>query len=197
MKVRTKLYHICIILTLLFISGIFLLCPSGSNAATEKKSLIFAGNDKFAPYSFFLNDTPAGYSVDLVRVLSSATNKDITIKLMSWEKCISGLREGTVDGLIGIPVYKKREMYIDYSAPVASIDHAIFVKATNHYVNSIESLGGTVVAVNKESLILNELLKDRRIKVLKTNSVPEALSRLKNREVSAVIAEKDVALYYI
>jgi len=182
----------------------------------RKKTVVFAGNAKFAPYSYFPEQTlsaldarqelvtvtvveeePTGYSIDLVKILSATINKDITIKLMPWEKCLSELRAGHINGLIGAPVYKERERYMDYSEPVAEIDFAIFVETTNRYVNSVKSLRGTVVGVCKSCLIINELQKDERIKLLETESVFEALSKLKNKEVTAVIAEKDVALFYI
>ena|GEM_PF-838241 len=182
----------------------------------RKKFLIFAGSDKFAPYSFFPEQTlstlnnqqkpvtvtvtdekPAGYSVDLVKILSATINKDITITLMPWKKCLSELKAGRIDGLIGAPVYKEREEYMDYSKPVAKIDFAIFVETANRYVNSVKSLRGTVVGVHKECLIIDELQKDKRIKLLETGSVLEALYKLKNKEVTAVIAEKDVTLFYI
>ncbi|MFC1549018.1 ATP-binding protein, partial [Candidatus Omnitrophota bacterium] len=90
-----------------------------------------------------------------------------------------------------------REAYMDYTVSVAEIEFAIFVEATNHYVNSIKSLEGTVVAVHKESLVIGDLKKYERIKLVKTGSTQEALDMLKNREVTAVIAEKNVAFYYI
>jgi signal transduction histidine kinase len=182
----------------------------------RKKTLVFAGNDKFAPYSYFpeqalsasnaqqkpvtitvIEEEPAGYSVDLIKILSATINKDISIKLMPWQKCLSELKAGNADGLIGIPVYKKREKYVDYSEPVAEVDFAIFVETSNRYVNSLKSLRGTVVGVHKDSLIIDELQKDKRIKLLETETIPDALHKLKNKEVTAVIAEKGVALFYI
>lgn len=162
-----------------------------------KGAFIFAGNNAFAPYSHILNGKPTGYSVDLVKILSATCNKNIEIRLMPWEKCISELKKGYIDGLIGAPIYKDRETYMNYSLPVTEIDFAIFVETTNRYVNSLKSLEGTVVAVHKESLLIDELEKHKRIQLLETGSVQEALEKLKNREVTAVIAEKNVALYYI
>jgi signal transduction histidine kinase len=164
---------------------------------SAKKPLVFGGNDKFAPYSFSADNYPTGYSVDLVKILSATINKNITIKLMPWHQCISELRNGKIDGLIGAPIFEGREAYMDYSTPVTEIEFAIFVEASNHYVNSLKSLEGTVVALHKESLVAGTLKKYPRIKLSETGSVEEALQKLNNREVTAVIAEKNVALYYI
>ncbi len=186
-------------LLFLLLLGVFLVLTFfiGEDTRAEIKPLVFAGNHKFAPYSYSSGGQPSGYSVDLIKILSAAIHRDISIKLTSWENCILALKRGEVDGLIGIPIYEKREEYIDYSKPIAEIDFAIFVEADNTYINSIRSLEGTVVGVPKESLIVSFLEQYKRVKLLETESVLEALIRLKNREVSAVIAEKNVALYYI
>lgn len=164
----------------------------------QEKPLVFAGDSNFAPYSYFSDDNkPTGYAVDLIKILSATINKDITIKLMDWEKCLLELEAGNIDGLIGAPVYKEREGFLTYSNPVAEIDFAIFVESSNKYVNSVKSLEGTIVGACKGCIVINEIQKNERIQLVETSSVLEALYKLKNREITAVIAQKDVALYYI
>ncbi|MGB2879723.1 MAG: transporter substrate-binding domain-containing protein, partial [Candidatus Omnitrophota bacterium] len=159
--------------------------------------LVFAGHEELPPFSFYLNGAPAGFSVDLTRVLSVTIGREINIKLMPWDKCISELRSGKIDGIIGIPVYKQREEYMDYSLPVAEVEYAIFVEKTNTYVTSLKSLEGTLVAVHKESLAVDTVSANKNITMVQTETFMEALDKLQNREVTAVIAEKDVILYYI
>jgi signal transduction histidine kinase len=164
-------------------------------------TLLFLGDRDFAPYSYYENDIPAGFSVDLMKVLSSTvysfSSKNIKIQLLPWEECLEKMRKGEADGLIGIPLYENRRDYLNYTLPVAEIDFAIFINTDNTYVNSLRSLEGTVVAVHKECPILGELAADDKIRVLTTDTILDALKSLKNREVTAVIAEKNVALYYI
>ncbi|MBD3426757.1 MAG: transporter substrate-binding domain-containing protein [Candidatus Omnitrophica bacterium] len=163
----------------------------------QRKVLIFAGNDKFAPYSFYSNGEVTGYAVDLTKILAATMDRSIDIRLMPWHKCIQQLKAGKIDGIIGVPVSEERERFMEFSTPVTEIEFAIFVEAANHYVNSLKSLEGTVVAVHKESLIIDTLSRFPRIRLVETDSVQEALEKLNNREVTAVIAEKNVALYYI
>ncbi|MFH1664844.1 MAG: transporter substrate-binding domain-containing protein [Candidatus Omnitrophota bacterium] len=180
--------------------------PSGGSAVPESardksRQLVFAGDAEYFPYSYMYNGSPAGYSVDLMKILSltvySFISKDVTIRLLPWDQCLSELRAGTVDGIIGFPAYGKREPGIAYTRPVAEIDFAIFVKTGNSYVSSLQSLEGTVVGVYEKSPIIDELSQDHRIKLLKTPTVLEALRKLKNNEVTAVIAQKAMAVHYI
>lgn len=186
---------------LLVILGVFLTVAAGSafseGSADQKSPLVFAGNDNFAPYSFYSDKEQAGFNVDFMQILSASMNRDITIKLMPWEQCIAELKAGKVQGLIGAPVNSEWDKFMDFSEPVAEMEFAIFVDAGNSYVNSVKTLEGTVVAINKGSTIINKLKKDHRLTFLETDSVEQALQKLKNREAVAVIAEKNVALYYI
>lgn len=206
--------HLCFLIFLVIILSFTALVRA--EPASGKRIYIFSGNDKFAPYSYFptkalstvnssqelvtvnvASDEPAGYCVDLAKVLSATINKDIDIYLIPRESCLGSIKNGMVDGIIGTPVYKERASYMDFSDPIAEIEFAIFVESSNKYVNSLDSLRGTVVGVHKGSLIAEELDTKAGIQLLETGSVEEALFKLKNREVTAVIAEKNVALFYI
>ena len=165
--------------------------------SAKEKPLIFVGNENLAPYSFVSENRPAGFAVDLSKVLSATIHRDIEIRLMPWEKCISEIKSEAADGIIYAPVLAGLNAYMNFSHPVSTVDFAILVEADNSYVNSLESLEGTVVAIYKKSLILKDLRENARIKRVTTNSVTEALQKLQNREVTAVVADKNMALYYI
>ena len=166
-------------------------------AEDDKSPLVFAGSDNFAPYSFYSDNEQVGFSVDLMQILSASMDRNVTIKLMSWDQCLAEIKSGKVQGLIGAPVNNEWDKFMDFSEPVSEMEFAIFVEAGNSYVNSLKSLEGTVVAVHRGSIINSKLKKDHRLTLLDTETVLDGLRKLKNREVTAVIAEKNVALYYI
>ncbi|MFH1798718.1 MAG: transporter substrate-binding domain-containing protein [Candidatus Omnitrophota bacterium] len=163
----------------------------------EEESLVFAGSNDFAPYSYTSNGVPAGYAVDLIKILSAAMNRNISIKTLPLEECVSGLEKGTIDGLIGIPYTREYEAFANYSIPSAELDFTLFVETSNQTVTSIKSLEGTVVALRNKCPLYNQLEKNERIKVLKADSIGDALLKLKNREITAVITEKTAGLWYI
>ncbi|MBU1894785.1 MAG: transporter substrate-binding domain-containing protein, partial [Candidatus Omnitrophica bacterium] len=189
----------------LFIAACVLSTTNKINAAPEEsiseveieESLLFLGTDSFAPYSFLDKNIPTGYAVDLTKVLSATLDKKIKIELKPWKECLSDLKVGKADGLIGAPVSEEFPKFITYSIPVAKLDFAIFVETSNKYVNSLKSLEGTVVGVSEHSPIIDTLKKNGRLKLVITPSTLDAFKKIKQREVTAVIAEKEVALYCI
>lgn len=189
--------NICFAILALSLLLIPCLAPAADTSRQETK-LIFAGSDDFAPYSFYSeNNEASGFSVDLTKILSASMNRNITIKLMPWEQCIADIKAGKVQGLIGSPVNAEWNKFMNFSEPVAEIDYAIFVEASNSYVNSLKSLEGTVVAVHKGSVVISDLKRQRRLTLIETDSIKDGFLKLLNHEVTAVIAEKNVALYYI
>lgn len=161
------------------------------------KPLVFAGNRNFPPYSFSSGENASGFCVDLVKILSATINKNISIELMDSEKCVKELLDGKVDGIIGIPKENDPDLNIAYSSPISKIEFAIFVDANNTYVSSLKSLEGKVVAMVKGCMAAPLISSDDRIQVILTETLTEALEKLGNREVTAVLAEKNVALYHI
>ena len=154
------------------------------------------------PYSYYNKDNlPTGFAIDLMRDLSSTvysfSSKNIQINLMPWEECLTAVKDGTVDGLISIPLHKKHLSFVNYTQPISTVEFAIFVNSDNTYVHSLNSLEGTIVGVQKECPVLFELAKNEKIQVIETENLFNALEKLKNREVTAVIADKNIALYYI
>ncbi|MDD4956917.1 MAG: transporter substrate-binding domain-containing protein [Candidatus Omnitrophica bacterium] len=185
--------------------GVFLVClysfgespPGVSEENPVKRRLIFGGDSSLAPYSFLQNDKPSGYNVDLMRMIGAKTGRHVQIRLMAWDKCLESLRTGTIDGLIGAPISENNLEHMDFTEPVSEFDYVIFVDADNRYVHSIDSLEGTVVAVPGGSQACRILERNRNIKLIKTSNALEAVIKLKNNEVTAVVANKNVTLYYI
>ncbi|MCK4852038.1 MAG: transporter substrate-binding domain-containing protein [Candidatus Omnitrophica bacterium] len=183
--------------TLTFFSVILACFILVSNRASGEISLIFAGDIDYAPYSFESRGIPQGYSIDLIRVLAPVIKKNISIKLMPWEKCLEAIKAGKVDGLIGAQVSRKWEKYMDFSNPICEVEYAIFVEEKTGHVDSIKSLEGTAVGIYAGSYVLDRFEKNPRITLIKTDTMLDALHKLQNREITAVIAEKNAALYYI
>ncbi|MDD3088957.1 MAG: transporter substrate-binding domain-containing protein [Candidatus Omnitrophica bacterium] len=166
---------------------------------SEKKEdeLVFAGCSDFAPYTFISEDGPAGYAVDLIKLISAAIGRDISVKLLPAEECVKQVKQGIVDGLVGVPRDKALSRSVDFSIPISNLEYAIFVDANNSYVSSLKSLEGTVVAVPEGPSPPSLTSKDLRITVLETSDVREGLEKITNREATALVSAKSVVFYYI
>jgi len=191
LKLKSLLF---IIVSVLFCISPFY-APVSVNA--DENPLIFVGNDDDAPYSFLSDGSPSGYSVDLVRILSATIGKDIDIKLMPHDQCLEQMKSAKADGLIKCIIDPESQKYLDYSIPIGICEYAIFIKVSSTHINSLKSLEGTVVGIYKGCLIKDYLEKQKTITLLEAESLSELISKLKNHEIMAFIAEKNTVLYYI
>jgi len=167
-----------------------------SKIASGDAPLIFGGDIDNAPYSFESADIPQGYSIALMKLLTATIEKNISIRLMPWEKCLEEIKAGRIDGLIGTPALEKWKDFMDYSEPLRELEYAIFVETKNHHIDSIKSLEGAVVGVCEKSYIIDELEKNKRLTLVKTRTILDAFRKLENKEIMAVIAEKNTGLCY-
>jgi len=165
---------------------------------SEEPVLIFSGNNNSPPYSFVQGSTASGFGVDLSRVISSVIKRDIQFRLAPEKEYIRDLTKGVIDGIAGAPVLPELRKHISYSIPVLQLDCAIFVLHSTEFVRGLKSLDGTIVAMKKGSLYLEHVRNgNKKVNILETETLREAFGKLRNGEVTAVISEKNMALYHI
>jgi len=166
--------------------------------AAEETVLVFAGEDNSPPYSFMKGSSPSGFAVDLSRVISAIIKKNITFYLAPSKEFIPDITKSRIDGILGMPVINELQKHFSYSIPIMQLECGIFVLRTNEFVHDISSLEGTMVAIPEGSVYLVPISDDnKKIKFLETKNVKEAFGKLKNGEVTAVISEKNQAIYHL
>jgi len=185
------------LLTIFIILAVIASCLVSTFTSSKEIPLVFAGDIDYPPYSYRSKGSPKGYLIDLSELLGATMDRKILIELMPWKNCLNAIQSGKVDGLIGSIVNERWSEFMDYSKPILEIEYAIFVESKNRYINSIKSLEGTIVGISKDCYIIDKFNHSKRIKLLETDTVLEAFRKLEKREITAVIAEKNTALYYI
>ncbi len=168
-------------------------------AEADDTVLSFAGDSDFPPYSFIDKDeTYSGFSVDLARMISATMEQKMEISLTSPKEYTRQLINGEIDGIIGMPVLEELKKHISFSVPVKQLDCAIFVLHTNEYVRTLKSLEGAVVAMPLHSIYVDYVEQYHpKIRILETPEVTDAFKMLIDGEVTAVLCEKNLALFHI
>jgi len=179
---------------LVFMS-LFFISASG---ITKDKVLVFAVDKEFAPYSF-ISDTGKleGFSLDLIKLISVNSKRPIEIISASYDEYMAKLKNGKIDGVVGIPACPMLNKIALCSDAVVKLDYAIFVNATDHQIYSIDSLEGTIAGIQKNCPLTDELKKHKNITLVTGDNILVVLEKLKNRQVKAIIANKNAVLYYI
>ena len=191
-----------ICLPALFIK-VALLCMVFSLAslqASERRVISVAVDNSFPPYGYMENIDGErvfmGFNADILKAVSLATDHEIMIHPMSWERAVRALERGDVDAIAGMKYDRKREAKYDFSEGYMLNSLAIFVQKNTWDIQGLESLKGKKVAVYKND-VAYERLQELPLHLALTADEEEALQRLLKGEVDAVLGNRLTGEYLL
>ena len=90
-----------------------------TTAQAQSEPLVFNTIDR-PPFAFMENGQPTGFSIELMRVLATELDRDISFNFFdSFPEMLAAVEEGTVDGAIAnISITSAREAVLDFSQPI-------------------------------------------------------------------------------
>jgi two-component system, NarL family, sensor histidine kinase EvgS len=139
-----------------------------------------------------------GIDVELIIALNRRLNGVLKISSGPWKSIYEGLKNKSLDVLMGVTPRDDRAPYFNFTDPYLVIPHVIFGRRDEKEVLSLETLSGRSVAV-EDNFFLASLLEKMfpRIKVKSYKTTSDALQAVSNNEASAYIGNRAAALYII
>ena len=193
MQVTRWRFWVCLVVLHVFTSP-------GSFGATESKELVVAGDDSFPPYEFMDmvggERTYRGFNADLLKAIALTTGYEIRFVPLSWSEAIKALDRGDVDAIGGMKYNRERQKHYDFSDAYLHNSLAIFVRNHTQTITSLDDLAGRTVAVQENDAAYNRL-KNQPLRLLATFNQEEALERLLNGEVEAVLGNRLTGEYIL
>lgn len=140
--------------------------------------LLIVGDDiDYPPYSYLDSEgNPAGFNVELARLVGETMGYRVEIRLDEWSKVRASLEDGTVDVISGMFYSSEREKIYSFSSKHSITSGAIFSRGENP-IRSLEELRGKTVVVQKGDIV-GEFLASQRmdITLIVVPTVAEALT---------------------
>jgi len=165
--------------------------------SAKERGIIFAFDKAHAPFSFVVNDEPAGFDIDLLAPMFEGTKYSFVPTEYKWNDALVSLRKGVkVDLMSQMDKTPEREEIYDFSDEPYLIDE-IRIFSKDDSINSIDDLAGKKVAVQKGSYYEEMLKQYEEIIILATESEYDALAALNNDIVDAFVGPSSVAMYII
>jgi len=196
--------------TFLVLCGLLAGSPAGSapgveaaaqTPVAEKRRIKTIIVDNYQPYTF-LNERgePDGFSVEIIRAVAEALGQELEIRTETWDHAMQALESGAIDVLPMMAYSAERDRLFDFSAPHTIAFDSVFVKKGNERLRTLTDLSGrTVVVMNRDAaheyLVAHDFGK--RINLLLTNSLPDALRLLAAGKADAAIMPKLVGLVLV
>lgn len=99
------------------------------------------------PYDYVSNDQPAGYSIDLLKMIAGKLGIQLQfVNELSWEELLQYGRDRKIDVFPAIWKNADRESFLDFSRSYAQTPHILLVRDDEPDISSIHDLAGKTLA---------------------------------------------------
>lgn len=113
-------------------------------------TLRLCSNNVFPPYEFFNEDgQPDGFDIDVLKALMQRIGRPYTMKLYRWDIAQQRFKEGKEDVLMGVFRHEGLLGVYKYGISYASLFHAAIYRRGSHSYNSIRSMRGKKVLLER------------------------------------------------
>lgn len=182
-------------------AGLTLLaCILAVPASAAMERFVYAGDAAFPPHEYLdENGQPAGFNVDLIRLLARESGREVEVRLGVWSDQIRALDAGEVD-VMSLGYSDARADRYAWLVQIWTLRQSLLFRAgRTRYPGAFDELSGEVVAVERSGSVHERLLAlppELRPRLRPVDSHREACLLLRNGEVTAAIGAQLSLRYF-
>ncbi len=157
-----------------------------------------ANDHTYAPFDFFENGQPQGYSIELIRLLLRKLGMQAEfVDASDWSAALAQLRAGRIDVVTSVQYTDSDAQYLLFSAPYLRAREVLLTRSDDRSIRSALDLQGRVVAMPPGYDYLN-VLREHGIKFthLPVASMAEAVEAVALGRADATL-EAELVLQHI
>ncbi|MBN2311546.1 MAG: transporter substrate-binding domain-containing protein, partial [Candidatus Hydrogenedentes bacterium] len=151
------------------------------------------------PFEFVDSDgVYKGICADFLERLSRRVGFEVDVVLEDWPTLYSMLKAGELDVCSSMGITPERQRVFLFTKAFLDFPHAIYVRASERSISSLEDLDGKTVAI-EEGYYTHEFLaaKHPEIRLLPVGSALQALLKVASGEADAYLGNVAVASYLL
>lgn len=170
--------------------------PEPKKGARDSISIVM--DDNYPPY-VFRDDGGAlkGILIDQWTLWGQKTGIEAQITAMSWSDAVNAMKSGAYDVLDTAFINEERDAWLDFSAPYATIDVAVFHDRNIGGITDIRSLRGFSVAVKAEDNSIQILRENGINSIAQYPSYQDIIEAAKEGETRLFIMDEPPAIYLL
>jgi len=164
----------------------------------NKKDLIIANEFDWVPFDFYENNTPKGYIIDYVKLISQKLGLNPIFITDKWSNLVNQTKKGDIDVLPVISYNKKREGYLLFSKTYSKQELSLVTSSSKNDIVHVKDLDNKKIGMIKNWNITNILKKDYpNINVIEFDSIIDIFDAIQNNFIDATIQNNILANYFI
>ncbi len=158
-------------------------------AASSEKSKIVLGAFEWPPY--FSEKLPGGgFVTEITYAAFARVGYDLKVKFLPFARMIQQVKQGEVQGALGIFHSKQRSEFMAYSEPVYNSEVVFFCRREKPIkVSELESLSQYEIGVLRGGLTA-KMLAEQGLKLSPVNNIDTNLRKLLRSRVDLVASDK-------
>lgn len=178
--------------------SIFIKLTEEEKAFLKRHPVIRVHNESgWAPYNFYENGKPQGFSIDYINLIAKKLN--IRIEFVSgptWNEFLEQIKMREIDVMLNIAQTPEREKYLNFTNSYFKLAMALFVRNDMKKIHSIKELSGKRFAVPKGFFFEETLQKYPEIKMVRVKDSAESLQAVAFDRADALLDLIPVIRYY-
>jgi len=170
------------------------------HAWIKANPLVTVANEMdWPPFDYMDQGKPAGYSIDIVRLIKQKTGLQIKfINGLTWQELFDQFRSGKIDIMPAIYLTQQRQQYALFTRSYYSQPSVMVVHENTQDISGIDSLAGKRVAGINAFAITRTLQKNvPDIKIIPVNNIIEGLKAVSLGEADAFIDSIGTISYHL
>lgn len=164
-----------------------------------KETITFISQSSYPPFEFE-DETGAidGMSVELARWIAAEFGFKATFSTTDFQSAQDAVLEGRADVLTSLFFSDVRDEKFDFTEVFFDVPASIFVRGERFDINTIESLSGKRIAMQRKDYAA-EFLESQGIvyTIVEASSFEEAAALVVEGEADALIGDEQIVQYYI
>ncbi|WP_088894876.1 basic amino acid ABC transporter substrate-binding protein [Leptolyngbya ohadii] len=174
-----------------------LLAASGDGGRRSIERLRVALEPQFPPFEFIgASGVPEGFDIDFLDALSKELGFRVELQLLAFDDLLPAIQSSNADASISaLSITDDRKKIVAFSRPYFKGGLTIAVRENDIAINSLETLQGKRVGVQKGSTGAEEAKQVTGSQIKEFDSTPDALRELSEGRLDAAINDA-AALYY-
>jgi len=166
-------------------------CSGGSvmDKIEKNKKVVWGTNAAFMPFEMREGEDVIGVDAEIAAAVADKLGVELVVEDMEFDSLISALDSGKIDCVgAGMTITEEREEQADFSTGYWTAVQVVTVAADNMTITSVDDLNGLTIGV-QNGTTGDFVAEDLTDKLMRYNTVVEAMQDLKNGNIDCVIAD--------
>ncbi len=141
----------------------------------------------FAPFSYYIKNTPVGFEHDILKIISKRTGLEFEKKIDNWSTIYNAFKDKKIDMISSISYKNYRVPFTTFTSSYYDIPIMIFVRDDFGEYKGVKSLAGKRVGVLKDVFYIKELENIGTMNLVYYNNYTELIEALVFGKIDALI----------